>query len=248
MQRPRLRDSARLESHELYPLNEIPDSLITRLAGGIVFLKYIGRKDISGDDFGDIFAKAVDGVHLASPIGIADVVANKMAWSCKTVKVNDPFTSRSTRLISGRCSPDYSYGITDPHADIQATGRAVLGIWNERVNIAQDNYNPVRTNVLIRDYDMSKFVLFEEENHRFATNNYYWEVNKNGNLEGKDIVTGEHVFTWQPHGSQFTIIEKIPENAVRFTIKVPPIITQEEILNNLKFDESWVQIMRKSTL
>lgn len=33
--------------------------------------------------------------------------------------------STSVKLISGRCSPDYSYGITDPHKDVQKTGEAV---------------------------------------------------------------------------------------------------------------------------
>lgn len=247
MKRPKLRDSARLKTQELYPLCEIPDDIITKLAGGIVFLKYVGRKDLSGDDFGEIFAKASEGIHLASPIGIADVHLGKMAWSMKTVKTKNPYALKTVRLISGRCSPDYSYGITDPHQDIQATGRAVLGIWNERVNIAQDNYNPVRTSVLIRNYELTKFVLFEEENHRFATNNYCWEANANGNIEGKDIKTGEHCFTWQPHGSQFTIIEKIPETAVRFEVKIPPTICQTEVLKNLHFDESWVKIIREKT-
>lgn len=84
-------------------------------------------------------------------------------------------------LISGRCSPDYSYGITDPHADIQQTGRAVLGIWNERINLAQDEYNPVRTSVLVRSNDLLSYTLFEEDNHRFRTSDYLWEANKNGN-------------------------------------------------------------------
>lgn len=56
-------------------------------------------------------------------------------------------------------------GITDPHKDIQKTGEAVLNIWNERINIAGDNYSQVRTAVLIRSYDMLSYKLFEEETH-----------------------------------------------------------------------------------
>lgn len=109
------------------------------------------------------------GEHLQSPIGIADVVYDKMAWSMKTVKNSNPHRVEATvRLISGRCSPDYSYGITDPHEDIEKTGRAVLNIWNERVNIAQDYYNPLRTSVLVRSNDLLSYTLFEEENHRYV--------------------------------------------------------------------------------
>ena len=152
--------------------------------------------------------------------------------------------AQSVRLISGRCSPDYSYGITDPHEDIQQTGRAVLGIWNERINIAQDSYNPVRTAVLLRSDDLLNYCLFEEENHRYSTNDYAWEVNSNGNLIGKHVLSGETCFTWQPHGSQFTIHARVPKHAVKFTLQRPPLLTKETILNSIGFDESWVKIFR----
>lgn len=244
MKHPRLRDGKKLITSEPYPINEFPDDLIVRIGGYFVHLLYVGRKDITGTDWGDAFADAVNGTHLDSPVGIADVVFGKMAWSVKTVKSPKPFDTSRIRLISGRCSPDYSYGITDPHADIQKTGRAVLGIWNERINIAQDSYNPVRTSVLVRSNDLLSYCLFEEENRRFRTNDYVWEVNPNGNLIGKEIHTGETRFTWQPHGSQFTIHTNVPENAVKFTIKQPPLLTKEDILRTIRFDPSWVQILK----
>lgn len=211
MGHPRLRDSHKLTTQEPYSLGEISTELIRSIGGGLVFLLAIGRKDISGNDWGDIFANAIGGTHLNSPIGIADVVLNKMAWSMKTVKSSNPFTTKSIRLISGRCSPDYSYGITNPHEDIQRTGRAVLGIWNERINIANDNYNPVRTAILIRSSDMLSYTLFEEESQRFRTADFIWEANPNGNLIGKEVETGLTRFTWQPHGSQFTIHHSCPQ-------------------------------------
>lgn len=245
MKHPKLRDSKKLQTYEPYPVNEIPDDLIVKLGGSIIYLLYIGRKDISGSDWGDAFAEAIGGSHLDSPVGIADVVLDKMAWSMKTVKNDNPFNTKTVRLISGRCSPDYSYGITDPHKDIQETGRAVLGIWNERVNLARDNYNPVRTSVLVRSKDLLSFVLFEEENHRYRTSDYVWEVNNNGNLIGRQIETGEVCFTWQPHGSQFTIHTHVPENAAKFTIRRPPILAKEDILRVINFDKDWIEIIKK---
>ncbi len=244
MKHPRLRDGHKLEASELYPTNEIPDDIIIKIAGYFAYLLYTGRKDISGEDWGDAFASAIGGTHLDSPVGIADVVRNKMAWSMKTVKNSNPFTVKNVRLISGRCSPDYSYGITDPHEDIEKTGRAVLGIWNERINIAHDNYNPVRTSVLVRSEDCLSFCLFEEETNRYPSNNFVWETNSNGNFIGRNVSTGAVQFTWQPHGSQFTIHTAVPQNAVRFTIKRPPIISMESVLDSIKFDSSWVEIIR----
>lgn len=242
--KPRLRDSNRLITSEPFPLNEIPDDVIVSIGGYFVYLIYTGRNDFTGTDWGDALAIAVKGKHLDSPIGIADVVLNKMAWSAKTVKTNYPFNSQTVRLISGRCSPDYSYGITDPHKDIEKTGEAVLNIWNERVNIAYDHYNPVRTSVLIRNNKLTEFLLFEEENHRYRTNDYYWELNDNGNLLGKSKSTDETCFTWQPHGSQFTVHANVPSSAVKFKIKHPPIISRETVLESIKFSPDWVEIIK----
>lgn len=219
-----------------------PDTLINRVGEYFIYLLYIGRKDISGDDWGDAFADAIDGKHLESPVGIADVVLDKNCWSMKTVKAKNPFESKSVRLISGRCSPDYSYGITDPHKDVQKTGEAVLNIWNERVNIATDHYSRVRTAILVRSYDLLSYRLFEEETRRFRTTDYHWEVNKNGNLVGLD--ENEKIcFTWQPHGAQFTIHTNVPKDTVKFCIKRPPSLSKEDVLNVLKFDKSWITIL-----
>ena len=119
-----------------------------------------------------------------------------------------------------------------------------MGIWNERVNIAQDYYNPVRTSVLIRSNDLLSYCLFEEENHRYRTSDYIWEVNEKGNLVGKDTETGRVCFTWQPHGSQFTIHTLVPDNALKFKIKRPPSLAKEAILDSLGFDASWIEIIK----
>lgn len=243
MQKPKLRDGKNVVQSDPYPLNEIPPSIVRGIGGYMAYLFYIGRKDVKGEDWGDAFADAVGGTHLDSPIGIADVVLGNRCWSMKTVKATTPFNIKSVRLISGRCSPDYSYGITDPHKDIQRTGDAVLGIWNERVNIAHDHYNQVRTSVLVRSDDFRSYVLFEEDAVRFRTSDYTWSVNKNGNLVGKDY-EGRHRFTWQPHGSQFTIITEVPPHATRFMLKIPDVkLYKSEILEVLKFDDSWVTIL-----
>ena len=105
-----MRDSKHLTTQTLYPLNVFPEELVNKIGGYLIYLIYIGRKDVSGNDWGDAFADAINGTHLDSPVGIADVVLDKNCWSVKTVKVKDPFASTSVRLISGRGSPDYSYG------------------------------------------------------------------------------------------------------------------------------------------
>ena len=55
-----------------------------------------------GGAFGDIFANAINGLHLSKSIGIADVVRkdDHCAWSVKTVLGENPFTQKKVRLIS----------------------------------------------------------------------------------------------------------------------------------------------------
>ena len=73
MNRPKLRDSKHLGTHDLYPLNVFSKDLITDICGYLVYLIYTGRTDITGSDWGDAFASAIHGTHLDSPIGIAEI-------------------------------------------------------------------------------------------------------------------------------------------------------------------------------
>lgn len=244
MQRPKLKDQVKEKLFELYPLGSIPDEYIVKIGKWMAYYFAVGKADIDGEDWGDIFAKAIDGDHLNSPIGLADVCYEGMAWSAKSVKSALPHKCNTIRIISGRCSPDYSYGITDVHKDIALTGRAVLGIWNERVNIAKDKFEPLRSSVLIRNPNTLAFTFFETELHRFSTNDYEWNVNKNGNLIGTEIGTGTHRFTWQPHGSQFTILYSVPPSAKKFMVRRPPVLDFDETMSQIGFDETWVTILK----
>ena len=204
----------------------------------------LGTGDIKGDDFGTIFAESIGGTHRSSPLGVADVERGDCAWSVKTVKGTKPFTMPRVRLISGRNSPDYSRGISDPRADIQATGRAVLTIWNERVNEALDEFNDLRIAVLVRNIDSRQFVLFEEESQRFVPDNFEWSYTPHDNFAGRDRRTGVHWFTWQPHGGQFTILRDVPPSKRRFTItREVPTITPEAILESVGFRDDWINIV-----
>ena len=203
----------------------------------------VGKSDIDGEDWGDIFAKAIAGEHLSKPLGLADVIYEEMAWSVKSIKYAKPHSKKKVRVISGRCSPDYSYGISDPHEDVEMTGTAVLSIWNERINVAKEHYEPLRTNILIRNFNSMEFLVFEQETVRYNTRDYKWEVNKNGNLEGFEISSNKHKFTWQPHGSQLSIYYDVPLSAQKFVIKRPPIFDFEETMAKIGFDNSWVTIL-----
>ncbi len=245
MQRPRLRDNKNEKPFELYSIGQFPTKLIVDISRWIIYFYAIGTKDLTGEDWGDIFAKSIDGEHFGKPLGLADVSYEGMAWSAKTVKCQTPFTSRSVRVISGRCSPDYSFGISNPHENIQKTGEAVLSIWNERINIAKNRFEPLRTCVLIRNFSQLEFSLFELETARYILDEYVWKINKRGNFEGFSLTDGTHKFTWQPHGSQFTIIYQVPRHAIKFKIRRPPVMDIEYTMAQIGFNDDWVTLFQQ---
>ena len=132
---PKLRGRAK-RRRAPHPLGEIPHALAIGIGKHFAKWLSVGRKNISGDDFGEIFAAVIAGEHRGKPLGIADVVWENCAWSVKTVSAKLPFTVEKIRAISGRNDVSYSFGIEDLTKDIQETGAAVLKIWNGRVDEA----------------------------------------------------------------------------------------------------------------
>lgn len=238
---PRLRGSARRREGP-YPLGEIPDSVAIGIGRGIAHRLAVGHADITGDDFASIFAKAISGTHRGKPLGIADVEYENCSWTVKTVQDKNPLRQTKIRAISGRNSPTYSHGITDLKADPQATGRAVLEIWNSRVDEAASEFEDLRIFVIIRDMDALEFCLMEIEAVRYVPGEYRWESTKRGNLQGMHIATGKHCFTWQFHGSQFTVIHHVPTSAYKFRITQRPVTLEEhQVIALSRFQDSWVQ-------
>ena len=224
-------------------MGQIPDKVLVEVGRQIVHRQAVGMGDITGDDFGTIFAKSVGGEHRSRPLGLADVVYNGCAWSLKTHKYAHPFRRKDVRLISGRNSPDYSLGIENPHSNPDATGHAVLAIWNSRVNQGKEEHQDLRIAVLLRNIEAGEFALFEEEARRFAPDDYRWSFNGKNNMEGRDKASGTHRFTWQPHGSQFTIIRDVPGSARQFSIiRQVPMIPLESILASVGYKPDWIKI------
>lgn len=208
----------------------------------MVYLYAFGKADINGDEWADTFAKGIGGDHLSKPLGLADVIKGDFAWSTKSVKASEPHTRTIVRAISGRNSLSFSYGTLDPHSNLQKAGEEILGIWNARRNIALKKYDDLRIAILIRNINSMEFTLFEIESEKYNSKSYEWKINKRKNIEGHEIATGKHRFTWQQHGSQFTIKYEVPDNALKFSIKKPPVFDFKKTINTLGFDESWVTI------
>jgi len=238
--KPKLRGSGPARN-EPYPLGEFFDDIEVSISKQMVHRLAVGQANISGDDFGQIFANGIGGEHRLKPLGITDVTWEDCSWSCKTVQATYPFKQPVVRLISGRNSPDYSYNISDPREDVHATGTAVLNIWNHRVNQSLHDYEDLRVVVLMRNMDTLEFTLFEYEAGRYSPGDYYWTINPRGNFEGSRHTDDEHCFTWQPHGSQFTVLKHVPGSAIKFRInRHPGLLEPEHVLQLVRFSPDWV--------
>lgn len=144
------------------------------------------------------------------------------------------------RLISGRNSPTYSFGVDKiTEAEPDEVGKMVLDIWNERVSGIRQYFKFARTVVLIKGPEYDEYIIFEIETIRYDAELYSFKWNRNGNLEGYSKSTNKHVFTWQPHGSQFTIIEDIPEDRLHLKIRKPNSLDKQTVLNAIGFDRNW---------
>jgi hypothetical protein len=97
--------------------------------------------------------------------------------------------------------------------------------------------------VLLKSSDLSECALFEVDTVRFDPTLFDWTWNRRGNLEGRELKTKRHRFTWQPHGSQFTIIEDVPANRVAFRIRLPGALSKDVVLGAIGFDDTWVEFI-----
>ena len=245
-QSPKLRTVNK--SVSAFPLNEFPKDFPFLLGKELIhLLASKGKSELEGSDWESIFASCIGADWKPSNVGLDDVIIGNTAWGAKTVKATKPSTQKRVRLISGRNSPIYSFGERiDTKANPNTVGSLILDIWNERVSAIREKFKHLRTVVLIKSSDLSEVVVFEFETIRYDNELFKWEWNKNNNLVGYEKKSGEHCFTWQPHGSQFTIIEDVPETSLVINIKQPKTLDKEKILIALGFDKSWITVTHKN--
>ncbi len=243
MNRPKLRSADKYDP--LYPLNSFPSNFPYLVAESIIYT--IATQDnprIIGSDWEEIFAKSIGAEWTPSNIGLDDVVNKQMAWGAKTVKNTNPFSAKKVRLISGRNSLAYSFGEEKVlNIDPNLVGPKVLDIWNERVTSTRAKYRHLRTVVLIKGIDLRELTIFETETSLYIPEQFSWEWNSNNNLIATDVRTGKHKFTWQPHGSQFTIIEEVPNKRLNIRLLKSPRLVHEDVMRIVGFNESWVELV-----
>ena len=231
-----------------YAVNKFPSAFVERFAEEIVYM--LATKDtmsLEGNEWEQIFANCIKAEWKPSNVGVDDVVLDNCCWSAKTVKASGCVNigkQKTVRLISGRNSPTYSYGIDRiTEAEPKSIGKMVLDIWNERVSGIRQYFKFARTVVLVKGHDYSEFLIFEVETIRYDSDQYSFEWNSRGNLEGYTKEGHNHKFTWQPHGSQFTIIEEIPQERYHLKIRKTEKLNKASIMKALEFDKSWVTVL-----
>jgi hypothetical protein len=243
MKEPKLRTVEKYQPP--YPLNCFPPDFAVRLGREVIYhLATRQGASLEGEDWERIFASCVGADWIPSNVGLDDVILEQTAWGAKSVKVSTPSKATRIRLVSGRNSTVFSFGDrVVSQCDPTEMGEKILAIWNERVAGIRRKYKHLRTVVLLKSSDLLELSVFEFDTEMFTSADFEWIWNKNNNLEGHHRISGDHRFTWQPSGSQFTIIESVPSNRLTIRIKQPPKLDQDEVLKALNFDSSWIEIV-----
>lgn len=87
-------------------------------------------------------------------------------------------------------------------------------------------------------YEIAKWMTYHFAIGKADINGEDW-----GDIFAKAIGSEQHKFTWQPHGSQFTILYDLPSSVKKFKVKRPPVFDFENMIKEIGFDESWVTIL-----
>lgn len=241
---PKLRTVEKVKSP--YPLNQFPDDFGRKLGKEIIYILAVKEKPtLEGSEWEQIFAFCLGAEWKPSNVGLDDVVFQNCAFGAKTVINKTPSKAKKVRLISGRNSIVYSFGATEvagDKADPDVIGEQVLSIWNERVSAVRERHKHLRTVVLLKSEGLEEIAVFEFETIRYDFELFSWGWNERGNLEGYNKASKNHHFTWQPHGSQFTIIEEVPDKILVIQVKKPEKADKNAILESVGFKDEWINV------
>jgi len=258
METPKLRQASIVSP--LYPLNQFPQSFHKSVAQQVFAIKATSlfsdkEIDITGNLWEQIFASSIGAKRdSAIALGIDDIQDQKTstAWSAKTVKWTSSVDivakirdhTAKVQLISGRNSPDYSFdfSVDRNKTDPAFVGKLVLEIWNERIKSVRTKFSNLRTVVMVKCPNLGRVVIFEKETELYRSDDFRWEWNSNKNLNGFD--GNKKMFTWQPHGSQFTLNDvAIPQSASVIDIGDSKKLSKDDILTLAGWSDEKFRVM-----
>ena len=134
--------------------------------------------------------------------------------------------------------------VSEAHIESLADSIERFGLIHNLAGLMDEEgqHDEARMLVFIRDMVTRQFTIFEREIVKYPVNNFDWIVNNHGNFEAYE--SDRHAFTWQSHGSQFTIIEPVPEGATKFRItRNVPVLSMSQIIRLTRFKPDWVEIL-----
>ncbi len=159
-------------------------------------------------------------------------------------RVWHPFETRHVSLTNTlKLSAEFHELLRNGESDSNKFGAMILDAWNKSLSVAR-GFDEERFSVLFAGMNSSCAAFFEIPIISYEPSEYDWDWNEDDGLDGYVKGTCCQRFTWQPHGSQFTITTVIPDNRLKLRIRQPPRLDREEVLTQLRFDPSWVEIVK----
>ena len=193
---------------------------------------------ISEHEWASVFARCIGADWSSSECRWSVTRKDGIAWCAKIITNCLPHKVKHVVLEFN------GFDVGNVHTEEpNQLGEMILGVWNARIAEVRKQFATTRTVVLIKGDDLSTVSVFEEEALRFLSEEYEWDWNQKDDLEGYVKETGVKRFTWQPHGSRFSITTNVPDNCLKIRICRPPLLDRDEVLTQLKFDPSWIEIV-----
>ena len=193
---------------------------------------------ISEHEWASVFARCIGADWSSSECEWSVTRQDGIAWCAKIIANCQPHKVKHVVLEFN------GFDVDNVHTEeANQLGEMILGAWNARIAEVRKQFVTTRTVVLIKGDDLSTVSVFEEEALKFLPEEYEWDWNQEDNLEGYVKGTGVKRFTWQPHVSRFSITTNVPDNRLKICIRRPSLVDRDEVLTQLKFDPSWIEIV-----
>jgi hypothetical protein len=211
------------------------DSLAQELGKGLTFLLATrGRLELDNEEWARMLELAM---RTESP-------GRAILRRARCFRVWHTFEIHHVGLANTLHLPvDYDKAGGECVADPNRLGAMILEAWNKSLTIVC-GFDEERFSVLFAGKDSSSAVFFEVPIIPFEPSEYDWDWNEDDGLDGYVKGTGVQRFSWQPHGSQFTVISRVPDNRLKLRIRRPQLLDRDSVLKQLKFDPSWVEIVK----
>ena len=225
-----------------HPVGEIPDRVLDAVFADISVHQPLVDSSIDWRDWERAWAYATGGRRLGSNKRLVDVESGDISWSVKSMETGFSPSGR-VHAITSRLDVTKQRGVSDLLSDVNATGRAALEMWNEKIASEHSRSNDgglvssvldLRLIVIGRVNGTPNYVFHERKLLPENIASYLWSKNASGNIEG--YVGKEHRATFLLNGFKLVLQYDLRRTDPRVRYYPPKTMSVEEARKFRNYD------------